>query len=104
MSLKRKTNGQETADVTQKKPKFDFFAPKAAAVKPGPLFTFNVKDAGTTRLTTWNVNGINSILKDDKKRKVNKPFSTSHWSTMLFSQTFIKYLDAEDPDILILTE
>jgi AP endonuclease-1 len=76
MSLKRKSEGRETADATQKKPKFDFFAPKPAAIKTGPSFNFVAKGPETTRLTTWNVNGINSLLKDDQKRKVNHPLET----------------------------
>jgi len=76
MSIKRKTDGKETADVTKKKPKFDFFAPKTTVTKPGSSFNFTSKDTNATRLTAWNVNGIQSILKNEQKRKVSKHSST----------------------------
>jgi len=74
MSIKRKTDGKETAGVT-KKPKIDFFAPKTAVAKTASSFNFSSKDTSATRLTAWNVNGIHSILKDEQKRKVGKSFS-----------------------------
>lgn len=72
MSLKRKMDVKEITDPSQKKAKSDFFAPKTAAVNTGLSFNFGAKSAEATRLTTWNVNGINSLLKDEKKRKVNE--------------------------------
>ncbi|KAF4623576.1 hypothetical protein D9613_001713 [Agrocybe pediades] len=87
MSLKRKVVANEPPNAS-KKPKVDFFAPRAAGkVTPSTStsnasFTFKPKSATCVRLTTWNVNGIMSV--DEKILK--------------------KYLEAEDPDILILTE
>jgi AP endonuclease-1 len=77
MSIKRKTDDKETVGVTKKKPKFDFFAPKTAVAKTGPLFNFSSKDTNATRLTAWNVNGIHSILKDEQKRKVSKSLTST---------------------------
>jgi AP endonuclease-1 len=71
MSVKRKADGKEATDLNHKKPEFDFFAPKTVATNASPSFSFDSKGASTTRLTTWNVNGINSILKDEKKRKAS---------------------------------
>lgn len=68
MSLKRKA--EPGKDELQKKPKFDFFGPRTA-VKTGPSFNFLAKATDTIRLTTWNVNGINSILKEEQKRTVS---------------------------------
>ncbi|KAF9568492.1 DNase I-like protein [Agrocybe pediades] len=87
MSLKRKVVANEPPSAS-KKPKVDFFAPRAAGkVTPSTStsnasFTFKPKSATCVRLTTWNINGIMSV--DEKILK--------------------KYLEAEDPDILILTE
>jgi hypothetical protein len=67
-------DGKETTDATQKKSKLDFFTPKTAAISTGPSFNFVAKSVNATRLTTWNDNGIHSILKDEKKLKVNISF------------------------------
>lgn len=83
MALKRKS-ASNTAPAA-KKPKFDFFAPRPAQSAAGPSdssFSFNTKGDKCTRLTTWNVNGIISV--DEKILK--------------------KYMEAEDPSVLILTE
>lgn len=83
MSLKRKAAPVSSNNVC-KKPKADFFAPRTPAPPPHPktAFTFNANPAGTTRLVTWNVNGIRSL--DEK--------------------LLDKYLKAEEPTVMILTE
>ncbi|KAI0067811.1 DNase I-like protein [Artomyces pyxidatus] len=84
MSLKRKAESASSEKAAAKKPRADFFLPKsstnatAASLSP-PRFIFPIKGEGNIRMTTWNVNGIKSV--DEKE-----------------------YLQAEDPDILILTE
>lgn len=85
MSLKRKAGSNLTANSSQKKPKNDFFTPKSSTAvgsSSTPQFAFDRREAGTVRLSTWNVNGIKSVNE----------------------KTLRKYLEAEDPDILILTE
>lgn len=73
MPPKRKAENS-AGDSTQKKAKSTFFAPRAAPAKTatGPSFNFVGKDAETIRLTTWNINGIGSLLKDEPKRKVSE--------------------------------
>lgn len=85
MSLKRKSTGNPSTDAP-KRPKKDFFerpAKDTASASSGTSFQFEPKaSAACIRLTAWNVNGIMSV--DEKTLK--------------------KYLEAEDPDVLILTE
>ncbi|KAF8971481.1 Endonuclease/exonuclease/phosphatase [Flammula alnicola] len=86
MSLKRKSTASNALDAS-KKPKVDFFARRTASnvasdSSPSASFSFKPKVDACTRLITWNVNGIMSV-----NEKILK-----------------KYLEAEDPTILILTE
>lgn len=84
-SLKRKSTGNAPSDVS-KKPKLDFFAPRASKVAAKPeestSFSFSPRPDACIRLTTWNVNGIMSVNE----------------------KTLKKYLETEEPAILILTE
>ncbi|KAF8905480.1 Endonuclease/exonuclease/phosphatase [Gymnopilus junonius] len=83
MSLKRKSTGNPSTNAP-KRPKKDFLARPAknfTSRSSSTPFQFKAK-AACSRLTTWNVNGIMSV--DEKTLK--------------------KYLDEENPDVLILTE
>ncbi|KAA1468720.1 DNase I-like protein [Dentipellis sp. KUC8613] len=85
MSLKRKAQPVSSQDASSKKAKANFFAPRTASGPSSliqPQFVYSKKQDSSLRLTTWNVNGIKSV--DEKVLK--------------------KYLEAEDPDILVLTE
>ncbi|GLB36069.1 putative DNA-(apurinic or apyrimidinic site) lyase [Lyophyllum shimeji] len=83
MSLKRK-GAPTPSNGLQKKPKTDFFAPRTSAQTAGAktAFTFKANAPNTTRLVTWNVNGVKSL--DEK--------------------LLDRYLKAEEPSVIILTE
>ncbi|KAF8168209.1 Endonuclease/exonuclease/phosphatase [Crassisporium funariophilum] len=90
MALKRKSTASASVSSTSdsKKVKVDFFAPRnapQAISKPGEAvasFYFEAKKVSDIRVVAWNVNGIMSV-----NEKILK-----------------KYLEVEDPTILILTE
>lgn len=100
---KRKAESDDDATRDAKRPKA---APESSSVQPTNKvlpteINFPKKLAGTVRIASWNVAGLAAAQKK-VCRICYCTFLTSEY--IFVSQGFKHYVEAEDPDILILTE